>query len=321
MTFTINSAPNPVPTVSSLSPNTIGAGAATFQVTVTGTNFVANSVVRWNGVDLATTPGGATTLTATVPAGNVVSAGAANVTVFNPGPGGGLSITPQTFTITAGASKLAFTTQPGAGVAGVPLAAQPVVAIQTAANATVTGDSSTVVTLALNGAGTLSCTGGLSKTAAAGVATFAGCSVSAAGTGFTITASATGLTSATSGTFDVSVAPPTSSTQVTVSNPTTIPIPRSRLAFAISTGNLDATAVGFIVKRRSDNKYWNDTTGAWQADLVLNSGVEGSGSAWSLAIWGDDRRDFANTVVTLEVRVTVGSTVYVNSTVPDLTIR
>ncbi|MGB4861178.1 MAG: hypothetical protein WBO97_01855, partial [Tepidiformaceae bacterium] len=321
LTFTVTAAPNPVPTISGLSPNTIGAGAAQFQVAVTGTNFVAGSIVRWNGANLATAYGSATTLTATIPAANVASAGAANVTVFNPAPGGGASVTPQVFTVTAGASKLAFTTQPGAGIAGAALAAQPIVAIQTAANATVTSDSTTVVTVALNGTGTLTCTGGLTKTATAGVASFAGCSVSAAGTGFTITASATSLTSATSGTFDVTAAPPTSSTQVTVSNAANAPIPRSRLSFNVSTGSLSATAVSFIVKRKADGKYWNATTGAWQPELVLNTGVHGTGSAWAMAIGGEDRREFAGTVVTLEVRATVSGTVYFNATIPELTIR
>ncbi|MGE0601392.1 MAG: beta strand repeat-containing protein [Dehalococcoidia bacterium] len=321
LTFTINSAPNPVPSVSGLSPNAIGSGSAGFLMTVTGTNFVAGSVVRWNGADLATSFSSSTSLSATVPAANVASAGAANVTVFNPAPGGGASVTPQVFTITAGATKLAFTTQPGAGVAGSALDAQPVVAVQTAANATVTSDSTTVVTLTLNGAGTLTCTGGLSKTAAAGVATFAGCAVSAAGTGFTITASATSLTSATSATFDVSAAPPTSSTQLTVSNPANLPIPRSRLAFESSTGSLTATAVNFIIKRKADGLYWNATTAEWQSDLVLNVAVHGSGAVWSLAISGEDRRAFAETIVTLEMRATVGTTVYVNASIPELTIR
>ncbi|MBK7329006.1 MAG: hypothetical protein IPI85_07990 [Dehalococcoidia bacterium] len=319
--FTISAAPNPVPTLSVLSPSTVGAGSAQFSMTVTGTNFVAGSVVQWNGASLATTYGSPTSLTATVPAASVASAGAANVTVFNPAPGGGVSVTPQVFTISAGATKLTFTTQPGAGVAGSALAAQPVVAVQTAANATVVSDSTTVVTLSLNGTGTLSCTGGLAKTVSAGVASFSGCAVNQAGSAFTITATASGLTSATSGTFDVTAAPPTSSTQITVSNPANAPIPRSRLAFAISTGSLDASAVSFILRRVSDGKYWNHASGAWQTELVLNAAVEGTSNSWSLSIDGEARREFANTEVTLEARVIVGSTVYVNATVPELTIR
>ncbi|MEO8541585.1 MAG: hypothetical protein ABI577_17720 [bacterium] len=321
LTFAITAAPNPVPTVTSLAPNSVGAGAAQFSMTVTGTNFVAGSQVMWDGVALSTVFGSATSLTATVPAAKVASAGAANVTVFNPAPGGGTAVTPQTFTITSSAAKLAFTTQPGAGVAGAALAAQPVVAVQTSANATVTSDSATVVTLALNGSGTLTCTGGLSKTSAAGLANFAGCSVSPAGAGYTITASATGLTSATSGTFDVSAAPPTTSTQVTVTNPTNAPIARSRLLFAIGTGSLDASSVSFIIKRKADGKYFNVETGDWQTELVLNTAAHGAGTAWAIAIEGEARREFAGTVITLEARVTAAATVYVNATIPELNIR
>jgi hypothetical protein len=321
LTFTVSAAPNPVPTVTSLAPNIIAAGAAQFLMVVTGTNFVAASQVFWNGVALTTTFTSSTSLSATVPAANVASAGAGNVTVFNPSPGGGTSVTPQTFTITASAAKLAFTTQPGAGVAGSALAAQPVVAVQTAANATLTSDSSTQVTLALDGAGTLTCTGGLTKTVSAGVAAFAGCAVSQAATGLTITATASGLTSSTSGTFDVTAAPPTSSTQLVVSNPTNAPIPRSRLAFAIVTGSLNPTDVSFIIKRTADAMYFNVSTGEWQASLVLNPATHETGSAWDLEIEGDARRAFAGTVVSLEARATVGTVVYVNATIPDLNIR
>lgn len=321
LAFTVSAANNPVPAVTQISPNSVPAGSTSFTITVTGTNFATGAIVRWNSTDLVTAPGTATVLTATVPGSAVATAGTANVTVVNPPPGGGPAVTPQLFTISAAASKLAFTTQPGAGTAGVALPAQPAVAVQTAASATVTGDNTTSVTLALTGTGTLTCTGGLSKTVTAGVATFAGCAVSLAGTGFTITATATGLASATSTAFNVSETAPSPSNQVTVGNPQGQPIPRSRLAFAISTGSLDATAVGFIVKRKSDGKYWNSTAGAWQASLVLNTGIKGTGNAWSLAVTGDDRREFAGTLVTLEVRATVGAAVYVNATIPDLAIR
>ncbi len=86
--------------------------------------------------------------------------------------------------------KLAFTQQPSNGSVGTPLPTQPVVSLQDSTGATLTGDNGTAVTLSLNGAGTLSCTnpGGLTAATVAGVATFAGCTVSAAGTGDTITA-------------------------------------------------------------------------------------------------------------------------------------
>jgi hypothetical protein len=95
-TFTIT---NPLPTISSISPATVVTGSGGFTLTITGTNFVNSSVVRWNGSDRPTTFVSSTQLTAAIPASDVATAGTANVTVFNPAPGGGESGA-VTFTIT-----------------------------------------------------------------------------------------------------------------------------------------------------------------------------------------------------------------------------
>src|SRR5665811_175112 len=87
-TFTINNQ-NPVPTTTSLSPNSATAGDSGFTLTVNGTNFVAGSKVRWNGADRTTTYVSATRLTASIPASDIVTAGTASVTVYNPATGGG----------------------------------------------------------------------------------------------------------------------------------------------------------------------------------------------------------------------------------------
>ena len=47
--------------------------------------------MRWNGADRATTYVSPTQLTAVIPATDLVMAGTAQVTVFNPPPGGGTS--------------------------------------------------------------------------------------------------------------------------------------------------------------------------------------------------------------------------------------
>jgi hypothetical protein len=52
-------------------------------------------------------------------------------------------------------------------------------------------------------AGALTCTSGSTVTAASGVATFTGCSISAAGNGYTLVATASPLTAATSGAFNI----------------------------------------------------------------------------------------------------------------------
>ena len=81
----------PAPTLTSISPNSVLAGSPAFIITVTGTNFIPQSKVRWNGDDLATSYVSATSLTAIVPAANVTVALAvpANISVFSPAPGGG----------------------------------------------------------------------------------------------------------------------------------------------------------------------------------------------------------------------------------------
>jgi uncharacterized protein (TIGR03437 family) len=88
LTFTIN---NPAPTITTVTPNSAVIGSPDVPITVAGTGFVAGSKVRFNGADLVTTFVDATHLTATIPAGSLTTAGAANITVFNPTPGGGTS--------------------------------------------------------------------------------------------------------------------------------------------------------------------------------------------------------------------------------------
>ncbi len=83
--------PNPVPSLTSLNPNSAVEGSPGFTLTVTGSNFVNGAVVRWNNADRSTTFDSATQLRATITAQDIASAGAASVTVFNPGPGGGAS--------------------------------------------------------------------------------------------------------------------------------------------------------------------------------------------------------------------------------------
>src|SRR5437773_7397449 len=91
---------NPVPTLSSILPTTAAAGSGAFTLTATGTNFVAASVVRWNGSNRTTTFVSSTKLTAQILASDVAATGSASVTVFNPTPGGGTSAA-KTFSITS----------------------------------------------------------------------------------------------------------------------------------------------------------------------------------------------------------------------------
>ncbi len=108
---------NPVPTLNSISPSTAFVGSGDFTLTATGKNFVASSVVRWNGSDRATTFGSSTQLTAQISAADIATAGTVAVTVFNPTPGGGTSAA-QSFTITANPVPTLNSLSPTSVVAG-----------------------------------------------------------------------------------------------------------------------------------------------------------------------------------------------------------
>jgi hypothetical protein len=79
------------PQIDLLSPMMIAAGSPAFTLTVEGANFDTNAVVRWNGADLVTTFFSGTELTALVPAADVATVGTAQITVYNPASGSGLS--------------------------------------------------------------------------------------------------------------------------------------------------------------------------------------------------------------------------------------
>ncbi|MEO9253985.1 MAG: IPT/TIG domain-containing protein, partial [Tepidiformaceae bacterium] len=324
--FTITAAPNPVPSVSDVTPDTSIALGAQFTLTVDGSNFVAGSVVKWDGTSLVTHYVSDSQLTATVPAANILVPKTVNITVFNPTPAGGTSVEATPFTVNTAAAKLTFTKQPGNGVSGALLSSQPTVAIQTVGGVTVTSDSATSVTLALIGTGTLTCTGGLSKTAVSGVATFVGCSVTgAATTGLTIIATADSLTPTTSTAFNITAAPAVSSTQLVVVAPAAgVFVPRSRLAFTAIVGTISPapTALTFVLKRKSDNKYWNDETGAWQADSFENPAVAGdSDGTWIYEVTGDNRRQFVGTTVIVTAHASTDSALYESNVKPEIAIR
>ena len=105
----------------------------------------------------------------------------------------------DSFHITAApAARLAFTTSPGGGTAGVPFAVQPVVTLQDGFGNTVTGVPQTVTLAIQNDAGggsTLSGTKILALNTFGGQAIFTGLSLNKAGTGFTL--AATGSTVST----------------------------------------------------------------------------------------------------------------------------
>jgi hypothetical protein len=89
---------NFAPSITTVSPSGVKFGSPAFTLTVNGTNFVSDSVVRWKGTDRTTTFVSSDRLTAAIPAADVAITGTASITVFNPAPGGGTS-NPMTVTI------------------------------------------------------------------------------------------------------------------------------------------------------------------------------------------------------------------------------
>jgi hypothetical protein len=73
------------------------ADAADFTITANGNGFTANSVIRWNGVDLPTTFVDSTRLDGAVSAAQVSSLGMYPVTVWDPQPAPTGSETPPVF--------------------------------------------------------------------------------------------------------------------------------------------------------------------------------------------------------------------------------
>jgi hypothetical protein len=81
----------PPPNVRTVVPTPLPAGGDAITITITGSGFVANSSVRWNGVEHATEFVNATTLRAELSADDLKSAGSGKIAVFNPTTLGGMS--------------------------------------------------------------------------------------------------------------------------------------------------------------------------------------------------------------------------------------
>lgn len=124
VTFTVN--PNPVPVLSSLTPNSAAAGGAAFTLTLFGSNFVPASVVQWNGSPRSTTFSSSSQLTAKISASDVQTLGTYSVTVVNPTPGGGASnALGFTTYLPLPANDLVYSSSRGLLYASVPSAAGP----------------------------------------------------------------------------------------------------------------------------------------------------------------------------------------------------
>lgn len=114
------------------------------------------------------------------------------------------SSTSPAISLSAGAAyKLAFTAQPTTVGTGAPFPVSPAVIVKDVNGSAIITNASITLALAGNPTGaTLTCSGGLTKSAATGAAIFTGCSVDKAGT-YTLLATSSGLLSATSVSFTV----------------------------------------------------------------------------------------------------------------------
>jgi hypothetical protein len=97
--FTV-SATNPVPTVASLSPSSLTAGATAQTLTINGTGFMSSPTVTYNGAAHAAAYVSGSQLTISLTTADLATAGAYPVVVTNPAPGGGSSAAVN-FTVSA----------------------------------------------------------------------------------------------------------------------------------------------------------------------------------------------------------------------------
>ncbi|HET7250882.1 MAG TPA: hypothetical protein VFI79_13615 [Gemmatimonadales bacterium] len=160
---------------------------------------------------LTLNPGGATPANATVAAiAGVASFGSLSLDKVGTGyvlqaSGGALTSAPSNpFSIAPGpVHHLTFTVQPTNVTAFANISPAVRVTAQDAFNNTVTSFANNVVIAIGTNAGGGTLSGGLTKAAIAGVATYSGLSINATGNGYTLTATAAGIPVATSATFNV----------------------------------------------------------------------------------------------------------------------
>lgn len=117
LSFTIA---NPNVVINNVYPVTAQVGSVTFDLDVTGSGFVPQSAIAFNGVPLSTQYLSATSLRARVTSSSVAESGNYSVTVVNPAPGGGVSV-PVTFQVTNPGPSVSSITPSNADAGGNPL--------------------------------------------------------------------------------------------------------------------------------------------------------------------------------------------------------
>jgi hypothetical protein len=105
-------------TITSISPTSALAGGPGFTLTVTGSGYIATSVVQVNGNNRSTVFVSALQLTATIFASDIATPGVLTITVFNPVRGGGLTSNPVNFTAAALPGPVLTSVSPGFSTLG-----------------------------------------------------------------------------------------------------------------------------------------------------------------------------------------------------------
>jgi hypothetical protein len=196
--------------ISATPPVSLGTGFSNCTASATRTGTVV-TITLANGGGTCSLPKGSTT---SVTIGSITNpaAGSYAASTFSVRTSADTAGSPASNVVIFGtAAKLAFSTQPAGATGGTAFTTQPVVTVQDSGGRTV-ADNTSPVTLAITaGTGTsgavLSCTSN-PVAAVAGLATFAGCRIDKAGTGYTLTATDGSLTSAVSASFTVSAGVP-----------------------------------------------------------------------------------------------------------------
>jgi hypothetical protein len=85
------SSPNPVPSITSLSPTQQASGSASQTLTINGSGFISSSAVTYNSVAHASTFLGSSQLSISLSANDLANTGTYPVMITNPAPGGGAS--------------------------------------------------------------------------------------------------------------------------------------------------------------------------------------------------------------------------------------
>jgi len=100
--------PNPVPSISSLSPTQLAAGSQSQTLTINGSGFMRTSTLTYNNVAQAAVFVSSEQLTTSLTAINLANTGDFSVVVTNPAPGGGAS-SPVNFDVVTGTPTGTFT--------------------------------------------------------------------------------------------------------------------------------------------------------------------------------------------------------------------